>query len=297
MVIAFAVYMIFVRQKLKKTNLLLAEKNAQVQQQNKAIENYNEKINQAYLQLKDLGEYKQAMVNMLIHDLKNPLNTLKHIDIFEDENERKEIINHISKKMLNLVLNMLDVNRGEENKITLIKEELSLRKLLKLAIEDVEFLCRHENIQIEFCFKNDFLIHGDKEILCRVFVNLYLNALKFSPSKGIILLNIEEVTDGAIVVSVKDQGPGIEEKHHRLIFEKFTQLQKINSGKIPSSGLGLAFCKMAIELHGWIIGLESKPGDGAKFWIKISDYKKLPKQNMDTLSMDKKESKSVSGAN
>ncbi|RLD59123.1 MAG: hypothetical protein DRJ05_06850 [Bacteroidetes bacterium] len=80
---------------------------------------------------------------------------------------------------------------------------------------------------------------------------------------------------GQLRVSVKDNGKGIPKEYHKTIFEKFKQVDQIKSGGIKSTGLGLAFCKLAVESHGWEIGVDSEPGKGAGFWIDIDKFKEI----------------------
>ena len=275
LVIAFAVNMFFARRKLKKANLLLADKNNQISKQNSEIETYAQEVNQAYSKLRELDEYKQAMVSMLVHDLKNPLNVLTNIDVFEDPDERTRIVNHTSKQMLNLVMNMLDVNKAEKNSLSLQLAETNLKDVIQPAITEIDFLCEQKNITIRKEFSNDFLFQADQELLSRVFVNLFSNAIKFSPVNSAIVVDAQVDKDRMLLITVKDEGVGIAREHHQIIFEKFKQIKKIKSGEIASTGLGLAFCKMAVELHGWTIGVDSVPGQGAKFWIRLTNFQTI----------------------
>ena len=272
LVIAFAVYMLFARRKLKKAYFLLAEKNNQISKQNIEIEAYAREVNMTNSKLRELDEYKQAMVSMLVHDLKNPLNVLTNVDVFEDPDERTRIVNHTSKQMLNLVMNMLDVNKAEKNSLSLQLAETSLKDVTQLAIAEIDFLCEQKNITIRKEFSNNFLFQADQELLSRVFVNLFSNAIKFSPVNSAIVVDAQIDKDRMLLITVKDEGVGIAREHHQIIFEKFKQIKKIKSGEIASTGLGLAFCKMAVELHGWTIGVDSVPGQGAKFWIRLTDF-------------------------
>ncbi len=274
-VIAFAIYMFFSRRRIKTANLLLAEKNEQINNQKIKIETYAGEVNLAYSKLQELDEYKQAMVNMLVHDLKNPLDVLVNIDLFEEEEERNQIINHTSRQMLNLTMNMLDVNRAENNIIALDKSEIYFNDIAYSAIKEVDFLCAQNNIDIVNSTTSDYKINADSNLLNRVFVNIFTNAIKFSPSNSTIILDTQIAADNQLIISVEDQGPGIAKEYHKVIFEKFKQLEQVKSGEVASTGLGLAFCKIAVETHGWTIGVDSQPGDGAKFWVRINDYQKI----------------------
>jgi signal transduction histidine kinase len=96
---------------------------------------------------------------------------------------------------------------------------------------------------------------------------LITNAIKYTPPDGHILIELEP-RDGCVVVAVNDDGPGIPASQHAHIFEKFGQT-KGGSEHRHSSGIGLAFCRMAIEAHGGTIGVSSEVGRGSTFWFKL----------------------------
>ena len=104
----------------------------------------------------------------------------------------------------------------------------------------------------------------DANIVSRVIGNLLSNAFKFTPEGGEVRVRIARTGD-AVRFSVSDTGPGIPVEFHRKIFDKFGQ---VTGGKERNGvGLGLTFCKLAVEAHGGCIGLESEPGKGSTFWF------------------------------
>ena len=106
----------------------------------------------------------------------------------------------------------------------------------------------------------------DENLVGRVLVNLLRNALRFTPQGREIAVAV--VREGnALRCSVSDPGPGIPAEHHEKIFCKFSQLEDGN--RRLGAGLGLTFCKLAIEGHGGKIGVESKVGQGSTFWFTI----------------------------
>ncbi len=209
---------------------------------------------------------------MLVHDLKNPLNLLTNIDLVEDEKTRSTLIKNTSKQMLNLVLNLLDVNKAEASELELNKKEVGLSDIIQESSREVDYLSSPVNIKIVNKSLKDYSLQADHDILVRVFVNLFSNAIKFSQRDSSIIITTSITPDKQIRISVKDSGPGIAKEYHKTIFEKFKQVEQIKSGEIKSTGLGLAFCKLAVESHGWEIGVDSEEGKGAEFWIKVKAY-------------------------
>jgi hypothetical protein len=172
-------------------------------------------------------------------------------------------------------MNLLDVNSAENNSLTLNKSEINFKDVVDSSIQEVEFLCVQKNIVIEVEPIFNFIFQADEELLIRVFVNLFSNAIKFSSFNSTIIIDARVEEGQGLVISIKDEGAGIAIEHHEIIFEKFKQINIIKSGEVASTGLGLAFCKMAVELHGWTIGVDSSVGEGAKFWIRVADFQTI----------------------
>ncbi|NOX45882.1 MAG: sensor histidine kinase [Chlorobi bacterium] len=275
LVIVIAVFIFVSSQKRKKTLKALKDKKAQIEKQNTEIETYAKEVSNANKKLLELDEYKQSMTNMLVHDLKNPLNLLANIDMVEDEKTRSTLIKNTSKQMLNLVLNLLDVSKAEASELELDKTEVGLSDIINESSREVDYLSSPVNIEIVNKSIKDYSFQADRDILVRVFVNLFSNAIKFSPRGSSIIISTSITPDKQVRISVKDSGPGIAKEFHKTIFEKFKQVEQLKSGEIKSTGLGLAFCKLAIESHGWEIGVDSEPGKGAEFWILVDGFKEI----------------------
>jgi signal transduction histidine kinase len=104
----------------------------------------------------------------------------------------------------------------------------------------------------------------DTDLITRVVQNLFVNALNFTPNDGSITITLLGTEKGA-TVSIHDSGPGISPQHLPRIFDKFYQAET----RANSTGLGLTFCKLAVELHGGRIGVESEIGSGSTFWFSL----------------------------
>jgi signal transduction histidine kinase len=99
-------------------------------------------------------------------------------------------------------------------------------------------------------------------------LNLLSNALDFSPTGEPVIVRTERL-NGHARISVTDRGPGIPAEFRARIFEKFGQIDARKKGRKVSTGLGLAFCKFAVEAHGGVIGVDSQPGAGSTFWLEL----------------------------
>jgi signal transduction histidine kinase len=215
---------------------------------------------------KELQEYKDDLTSMIVHDLKNPLNALINTpEIFEG----KQLINfvqHISHHMLTLVSNMLDINKYEENQFKLQRTIFKLNDSLEKNLELLRMLFEQKNITIEIDSSSHTLIDADKDIFERVITNLLTNAIKFSPNNSTIRITTSH-ENGFVKICVIDSGEGIAPENHSAIFEKYVQLKAKKSGVARSTGLGLPFCKIALEAHGGEIGVISDLGKGSTFWV------------------------------
>ncbi len=256
-------YVVVSQLKLKKVNRLLFHKNEEINRQAAALETQNQK-------LLELSDFKETMTGMVIHDLKNPLNTMINLEHIEKDPEKARlIVEKNSRAMLIMVMNILDVYKYENTSLIIREEITKIKKISEEACNDVRLLAQEKNLNINIIAQADFAVNADSELLQRVFLNLLANAIKFSKSGGNIDITFVEAESGWLKVDVTDKGEGIDPYILPVIFDKFTQASKRKSGLAGSTGLGLAFCKKVIEAHGGNIGATSKKGAGSVFWFTL----------------------------
>jgi len=130
----------------------------------------------------------------------------------------------------------------------------------------VQFLAEQKNLSFEKNIENEFKIAADKDLTIRIFVNLFTNAIKFSPLNNKIAIEATE-HNGFIKIDVIDYGKGISEQNIELIFKEYVQIEAKKSGKIQSTGLGLTFCKIAAEAQNAKITVHSIPAERTCFSI------------------------------
>lgn len=266
-IIAFRAY----RSK-RKALKLLEVRNIAISKQKEEIEAQRIKLEQANEKLLQLDKFKEGMTGMIVHDLKNPLNGIINIPKSDTPARQVSRMQRIGKQMLNMVLNILDVYKYEETKMIVAMSNCSLYELSESAFQEVNFLAEQKNIHIINSIEKYTGIHADKEITKRIFINILTNAIKYTPNNGDILMKAfaEEHNDnGFIRIEITDTGQGIPEEQLSQVFEKFSQIDAKESGKIRSTGLGLTFCKIAVEAHSGMIGVDSKMGAGSTFWFTL----------------------------
>lgn len=197
----------------------------------------NQKLEEQNQKLKELDEFKQTMTGMIVHDLKNPLNAI----IGNSEKPEKQTpnqtfrINQSGKRMLNLVLNILDVQRFEEAEIRPQIGDYALFSISKQALNQVELLIQDKNLTIQNDISPNSFIRGDKDLTERILVNLLTNAIKYSAQSQKITLK-SEIKNGQIEIEVQDNGIGIPDDFLPRIFEKFTQVEAKKLGVAHSTG-------------------------------------------------------------
>ncbi len=262
LMIGFAVFVIRAYNGKKKANRVLNKQKAKIEKQAGELKSANDK-------LIELDRFKEAMTGMIVHDLKNPLGAILNYSQAR-ENISQNIIYQASLQMLNMVTNILDVQKFEDSKMNLEINDINLYQVGVNAIKQINFLSHEKGITIDNNIANNLTVSVDNDIIERVFVNLLTNSIKYTPQNGRIVLDSLAVEGDRVKVSVSDNGEGINEDNLKKVFEKFQQVAPKQAGKVRSTGLGLTFCKMAIESHGGRIWIESRPHEGTTFWFTVS---------------------------
>jgi signal transduction histidine kinase/tetratricopeptide (TPR) repeat protein len=245
--------------------------NTEMQERNLALGTANEK-------LKELGGFKEAMMGMIVHDLKNPLNAVIGLSDTSDMRTSQGLplaaarrINQAGQQMLTLVMNILDVQKFENAALHLVVKDCQAYTLMEEAVHSTMTLLQEKSLQYALQADGSVFMRVDRDAILRVLVNMLTNAIKFTPPQGSIILRagIDVNNPAFVCISVSDTGVGI--PAHKLddVFEKFTQVEAKNSGMTHSTGLGLTFCKIAVETHGGAIWIESELGKGTTFFFTL----------------------------
>ncbi len=255
------------------------QRTAEIRQQNTELARQKEKIESQALslestnkKLRQLDRFKQDMTSMIVHDLKNPLNVILNVEMTGDAGVRLKMLKQTGRQMLNLVMNILDVHKYEAVKMTVEKTLHRFEEIAGDAAGQVAGLAERKGIILNRDMPREIYVEVEKELATRVLVNLLTNAVKFSPPGGTVSLAAgmpEGPGGGEIMVEVTDSGPGVPREQIERIFQPYGQVDARKSGLTGSTGIGLAFCKMAVEAHGGRIGLECGSGKGSKFWFML----------------------------
>jgi PAS domain S-box-containing protein len=235
----------------------------------------------------ELEQFKQQFAAMISHDLRTPLSavytTLELLgagaygQLSELGNVRVVRAEDNLRHTIDLINDLLDLEKMEAGRIELRLAEISLLPLLQRCVAAVAALAESRSIEVELP-EQDIRLEADDGRIARVVINLLGNAIKFSPEHSSVKIGIE-TSPSAVRVTVADRGPGIPDSYKDFIFERYRQIPSETKSasaeeKPQGTGLGLAICKAIIEAHAGTIGVESGAGAGSTFWFSLPTQSK-----------------------
>ncbi|MCB9422730.1 MAG: PAS domain-containing protein [Ardenticatenaceae bacterium] len=226
--------------------------------------------------LKEVDELKTEFVRTVSHDLKNPLAVMRGYTTMlpmagemnpGQEKYLKKIETSID-RMEHLVTDLLDLGRIEAG-VGLQINEFDVLPLLEEIAHDYWQHAHLEGLKIKVAAKPNLpTITGDRILIRQAIANLIINAIKYAPQSGEIILQAESI-NGEIVFGVQDFGPGIPPESQIRLFEKFYRVKQKGEERKNGSGLGLAIVKSIAERHGGRAWCHSTPGQGSTFYFSI----------------------------
>ena len=239
------------------------------------LKRQREELNRAYADLRQVEAMRDDLTSMIVHDLRTPLTslltgmqTLEMLgELSADQLELVWMAVTGGKTLLSLINDLLDIGKMESGTVELKRQEIAPAKLIDEAAAQVAALLVDKRLTLTKAVPNTLpTLRADQDKLSRTLVNLLGNAIKFTPREGVITLAARyDPAQEAVIFSVSDTGEGIPKEAFARIFEKFGQVESRKGGRNMSTGLGLTFCKMAVEAHGGHIWVESEPGKGSIF--------------------------------
>ncbi|MDD5730697.1 MAG: hybrid sensor histidine kinase/response regulator [Candidatus Omnitrophica bacterium] len=243
------------------------------------IKSLHDQLEQSYTKLKDLQKLKDDLSAMISHDINNFLAGIRgNLDLafFEVDKLPEEVKRYLNvasectNDIIKLVTDFMDINRMEENKLTLNKENLDINALISEAVGAMDSVAKEAGVELAGVKDNNPLyFKADKTLILRTITNLIINSIKFTPAGGKINVFCRQDPDG-LRVWVKDTGSGIPKEYKERIFEKFSQVEVKQANLKKGRGLGLTLCKLAVEAHGGKIWVESEGKDkGSEFIFTI----------------------------
>lgn len=221
-----------------------------------------------------LEKVRGDLTHMIVHDLRNPLGSIMGSlrlihTAFVEHDETLPITKLLSvamrsgQKLYLLIDSLLDLGRLEAGETELSKTSVNVDALVQEAVEQIQpfALSRRQDLSAHVAPEVD-QVPADRDLILRVLTNLLDNAIKFTHRNGHITLSVGRMED-EVLFTIADDGVGIPPEHRQRIFERFARLE--NADGVKGTGLGLAFCKLAVEAHGGRIWVESEVDEGSQF--------------------------------
>ncbi len=261
-----------ITERTQREEAIIRAKEAAEQAEKTKTEILNE-LQRNYNRLRELEEMRDKLTHMIVHDLRSPATSIRRcLELLKADSatvldaerlsyldEAARLTGHLS----DMINSLLDISRLENGQMPINRAPCDLARLCDEAVSAL--LSAFEEKRITIGGRPDPIIAScDRDLVLRVLLNLLGNSIKFTPSGGRI--DIEVTRQGALArVQIRDTGRGIPPEYLGKVFERFFQVE----ARKYSSGLGLAFCKLAIEAHGGRIGVESEQGKGSTFWFTL----------------------------
>ena len=228
-----------------------------------------------------IAQARELITETLVHDLRSPLSAVMGaLDVMEEIIQQGDqmtdltaqamlVAKRSSQRILGMIESLLDISRMQSGKLDLMLAPVNLQAVVANAMANYVQQANEFGIIIRNEIPFDLpMFCADQSKLTRVLVNLLDNSLKFTPSGGQVIFSAEPLPDEIIAVKVIDSGPGVPEEYRDKIFERFTQIPG-QHGRRRGSGLGLTFCRLAVEAHGGRIWVEEREGGGSVFTFTL----------------------------
>jgi len=219
-------------------------------------------------------QLKKTLAQTLVHDLKSPLTAvLGNLDLLQKRGAAElhpliERSKQGARRMLEMILNLLDVEELEEGRLEPATDQTDLAVIARAAVDDAQVGAAQKRIVIEVRADRPVWAESDPVLVRRVLDNLLQNAITHTPAEGRVEVRVSYRAEGA-ELAVADSGPGIPEALREKVFEKYSRGDLKAAGTSMNRGLGLTFCRLAVEAQGGTIWIEPGSGGGASVRVLL----------------------------
>jgi K+-sensing histidine kinase KdpD len=235
-------------------------------------------LDQKYNQLLEEERLRDRLTHMLVHDLKNPISAIMGAvdfvrsdqqNLLQQQRDLIEMAYEESQRLLHLASNILEVRKMRDGKLKLEPTSMAskdLKRVIENSLMDVGVGMQQRRVRARVP-DNLALFSADEDIVRRILANLLSNAFKHTLNQGRIQIEARVVTN-MIEIAVHDDGEGIPDEDVERIFKDFERSRLTNSTRFDT-GMGLAFCKLAVEQHGGRIWVQSARDKGSSFFFTL----------------------------
>jgi signal transduction histidine kinase len=235
-------------------------------------------LRHSYEKLRDLERLRDNLVHMVVHDMRSLLFSLLstadflQTDLAENINDQTredlDSVTTAATRLNRMASDLLDVSKLEEEKMPVRSEECDLAEIVQEGVEIARKMDRRRPVRVDT--SRAVRVVCDQDLVRRVVENLVTNGLKHTAADKPLGVSVTQ-EKGCARVSIRDEGSGIPQELQGKVFEKFGMVQARKEQKLHSVGLGLTFCKLAVEAQGGEIGVDSKVGEGSTFWFTLPE--------------------------
>lgn len=234
--------------------------------------------------LKVQEEYRREFLGNVSHELKTPLFTVQGYILtlldgaMNDKSLRKKYLQRAEKGVERLIYIVQDldmITKMEVGDLNLNYTRFNIVELVQNVFDLLEMKADNKNIILMFDMKyiKPIMVYADQDKVQQVVTNLVMNSIKYGREDGTTEVSIEDLVNNKVIIRVKDNGEGIEQKHIPRLFERFYRVDKSGARTEGGSGLGLAIVKHIIEAHDEKIYIESNFGQGSEFSFTLEKAK------------------------
>ncbi len=269
----------FLTKPVRPTELVVRVRSAlKLRRMSLALGEHYELLKQQRDDLLRLQLQKERLTAFIVHDLKNPVNTmdlyaqllLRDDSLSATSRDSATRIRAEARQLNRMILNLLDVAKADEGQLSPRKTEVDLPKLLETILSELELTAQAHGVRLESQVRAE-RVFADEDLLRRTVTNLVENAIRYAPPSSNVSVTADHLASG-VEIRVADRGRGVPAELRERIFDPFTQVDLGGQQAARASrGLGLTFCKRAVEAHGGTICVGD--GDpGAVFSVTLPDH-------------------------
>ena len=230
---------------------------------------------ESYTHLRALEQLRDDLVQMIVHDMRSPLTALllrlrflgsPPATLSEQQAEDLRAAIQSAQALTRMTDDLLDVSRLEEGRMPVERSVWDLTRMARDVCAALAAMDRDRSIDVESTAAIEATCDGG--LVRRIMENLVSNGIRHTPAGSRLRVSIASA-DGRVRVAVHDEGDGVPQEARARIFEKFGTLETRHERIYPSVGVGLAFCKLAVEAQGGTIGVDSREPIGSTFWFEL----------------------------
>lgn len=234
------------------------------------------KLEKKVKELKRIDKMKDEFIDIVSHELKTPLIPIMgYVEIWEqgnlDEGLRKKSLEAVKKNAVRLkriIDNILTISKVDADKLYTDFKPENIAKIVEECRQELQNFADEKGIQIEAKIPGNAILECDDFCMHEIIYNLLHNAIKFTPNKGKIIVDVEEYS-GHLLLRIKDTGVGIPKQHLQKIFDRFYQVNTAHNREFGGTGLGLDICKTLVKKQHGNIWAESELGIGSTFFVRL----------------------------